>query len=158
MIKSHNSINYNNLINNSVRIVIIQVLYQIMMDRTITETNHIYLTFSTQYPGLVLPAKILTKYPRDITIAFQNQFKDLTMFHDRFEVYLTFNGVESKIVVPFQAIIGFNDTNANIVLKCESPELDIDDQLDQMLEIHNMTNVAEDNKIIMLADYLKLQG
>ena len=40
--------------------------------------HHFYITFRTDYPGVTIPARLREKYPQEMTIVLQHQFRDLT--------------------------------------------------------------------------------
>jgi len=39
--------------------------------------HHFYLTFRTDFDGVVIPARLLARYPHEMTIVLQHQFWDL---------------------------------------------------------------------------------
>ncbi len=73
--------------------------------------HHFYITFRTDHPQSVLPARLRAQYPQEITIVLQHQFWDLKLDRaaEEFSVGLSFGGVPSVIHVPFAAITGFAD-------------------------------------------------
>lgn len=73
--------------------------------------HHFYITFRTDHGGTVLPARLRAKYPEEMTIVLQHKFWDLTVNHDlrNMSVGLSFGGVSSILVIPFDAITGFAD-------------------------------------------------
>jgi hypothetical protein len=81
--------------------------------------HHFYITFRTDHPAAVLPARLRAQYPQEITIVLQHQFWDLAV--DRaageFSVGLSFGGVPSMIHAPFAAITGFTDPEARFGLR-----------------------------------------
>lgn len=86
--------------------------------------HHFYVTFRTDYPGVVVPARVLARYPHEMTIVLQHQFWDLKL--DRaaalFSVGLSFGGVSSTLVIPFGAVTGFADPHAQFQLQFEPIE------------------------------------
>ncbi len=73
--------------------------------------HHFYLTFRTDYPGVVIPPRLRTQYPQEMTIVLQHQFWDLTMDEESglFSVGLSFGGVPASLVVPLGSLTGFVD-------------------------------------------------
>lgn len=69
----------------------------------------LYVSFITNYDGVVLSEEVRKKYDDSITIVFQHQFSDLKVFDDKFAVNLSFFGVEERVEVPFAAITGFSE-------------------------------------------------
>ena len=39
--------------------------------------HHFYITFRTDHPGVVMPARLQAQYPQEMTIVLQHQFWDL---------------------------------------------------------------------------------
>src|SRR5690606_23731223 len=52
--------------------------------------HHFSLTFRTTEPGVEIPPNLLAQYPETLTIVLQNQFWDLEVGDDAFEVTLRF--------------------------------------------------------------------
>ena len=86
--------------------------------------HHFYLTFRTNFPGVVIPARLLARYPQEMTIVLQHQFWDpkLDRAAQQFSVGLSFGGVGSILVIPFAAITGFADPHAQFQLQFEAIE------------------------------------
>jgi hypothetical protein len=81
--------------------------------------HHFYVTFKTQAPGVQLSTRMKAKYPEEITIVLQHQYWDLTVSDQQIEVSLSFNNIPEKLVIPFEAITGFEDPTAPFGLKFE---------------------------------------
>lgn len=73
--------------------------------------HHFYLTFRTDYPGVVMPPRLRTQYPQEMTIVLQHQFWDLKMDDEAgvISVGLSFGGVPASLVIPLGAVTGFAD-------------------------------------------------
>ena len=73
--------------------------------------HHFYLTFRTDYPGAVVPPRLRTQYPQEMTIVLQHQFWDLKMDDEAglISVGLSFGGVPASLVIPLGAVTGFAD-------------------------------------------------
>ena len=73
--------------------------------------HHFYLTFRTDHPGVLIPARLRAQYPQEMTIVLQHQFWDLTMDEASglVSVGLSFGGVPTTLVVPLDAVTGFAD-------------------------------------------------
>ncbi len=73
--------------------------------------HHFYLTFRTDHPGVVIPARLRAQYPQEMTIVLQHQFWDLTMDEASglISVGLSFGGVPTTLVIPLDAVTGFAD-------------------------------------------------
>jgi hypothetical protein len=73
--------------------------------------HHFYLTFRTDYPGIVMPPWLRTQYPQEMTIVLQHQFWDLKMDEEAglISVGLSFGGIPASLVIPLGALAGFAD-------------------------------------------------
>lgn len=76
--------------------------------------HHFYLTFRTDYPSVVMPPRLRTRYPQEMTIVLQHQFWDLKMDEEAglISVGLSFGGVPASLVIPLGAVTGFADPHA----------------------------------------------
>lgn len=79
--------------------------------------HHFYLAFSTTHPRVAIPEYLRALHPKDMTIVLQNQFWDLTVDDDLFTVKLSFNGKLEKLVIPFDALVGFLDPSVQFALQ-----------------------------------------
>jgi hypothetical protein len=59
----------------------------------------------------------MEKYPEEMTIAIQYQFKSLVVDEDLFKISLSFGGKFEKLVVPYRSITSFADPSMNFALK-----------------------------------------
>ncbi|HET7881570.1 MAG TPA: ClpXP protease specificity-enhancing factor SspB [Acetobacteraceae bacterium] len=73
--------------------------------------HHFFITFRTDYPGAVVPPRLRTQYPQEMTIVLQHQFWDLMMDEEAglISVGLSFGGVPASLVIPLGAVTGFAD-------------------------------------------------
>jgi uncharacterized protein len=76
--------------------------------------HHFYLTFRTDDPGTVIPPRLKTQYPQEMTIVLQHQFWDLVIDDGgpgpgQVRIGLSFGGVPSTLVIPIDAITAFAD-------------------------------------------------
>src|ERR1700756_1110189 len=81
--------------------------------------HHFYVSFRTRAPGVVIPKHLLTKYPGDMTIVLQHQFRALEIGDDGFSVSLSFQSAGEGLVIPFAAITTFADPSVNFGLQFE---------------------------------------
>jgi hypothetical protein len=81
--------------------------------------HHFYLTFRTDHPGTVIPARLKAQYPHEMTIVLQHQFRDLTVGEAEglISVVLSFGGVLSTLVIPLAAVTGFADPHVQFMLR-----------------------------------------
>jgi hypothetical protein len=131
---------YANLTQNALRGVIKQGLLRAASVEGLPGEHHFYITFLTKAPGVSIPADLLARYPYDITIVLQHQFRDLRVTDDFFRVTLTFGGAPKILTVPYNAITRFHDPHAQFMLEFEVDDpaalsQDLDQDLDAGEEI-----------------------
>src|SRR5712675_142634 len=66
--------------------------------------HHFYVTFRTHAPGVAIPQYILTRYPDNMTIVLQHQFRALEVGEDAFSVNLSFHSRSERLRIPFSAV------------------------------------------------------
>ncbi|GAA4473945.1 SspB family protein [Gluconacetobacter asukensis] len=86
--------------------------------------HHFYITYRTDWPGVVLPSRLRAQYPHEITIVLQHQFWDLKVDEDAqtISVGLSFGGVGSILVIPVDAVTAFADPHVRLALRFTPPE------------------------------------
>lgn len=81
--------------------------------------HHFYLTFRTDHPGTVVPARLRAQYPQEMTIVLQHQFWNLNLDHEAraIGVGLSFGGVPATLTIPLGAVTGFADPHVQFGLR-----------------------------------------
>ena len=79
--------------------------------------HHFYISYRTDFPGVVLPDYLREKHPREIMIVLQYQYENLRVSDGSFSVLLSFNGKYENLVVPFAAITAFVDPSVKFGLQ-----------------------------------------
>lgn len=134
-------IGYDEIIENSMRSVIYETLKKI--EKTGLPGDHYFaITFATRFPGVSIPKKMLEKYPEEMTIAVQYQYKSLVVEDDLFKISLSFAGRYEKLVVPYKSVTSFSDPSMNFALKFSMTYGDIED-----LESGHFSEPDQANKI-----------
>ncbi|MEN3976329.1 ClpXP protease specificity-enhancing factor SspB [Emcibacter sp. SYSU 3D8] len=110
------AIDYDALIRSAL-IGVVRDLLSETVEHGLVGDHHFYLAFSTTHPGVAMPSHLRAQHPKDMTIVLQNQFWDLSVEHDRFMVSLSFNGKMEKLVIPFDALVGFLDPSVQFALQ-----------------------------------------
>jgi len=82
--------------------------------------HHFYVTFRTRAPGAVVPKYLLEKYPDEMTIVLQHQFRALEVGDDAFSVSLSFSNRLERLTIPFAAVTTFADPSVNFGLQFEA--------------------------------------
>lgn len=85
--------------------------------------HHFYITFKTDAPGVSAPPDLLGKYPDEMTIVLQHQYKDLAPGETFFTVTLKFGGAPKRLSVPYAAVTRFYDPSVQFLLQFEPTEL-----------------------------------
>jgi hypothetical protein len=100
--------------------------------------HHYYLTFRTDFPGVVIPPRLRAQYPEEMTIVLQHQFWDLRADEEAglVTVSLSFGGVPASLAIPLAAVTGFADPYVQFGLRfgigsgAEPPEPEPEDEPD----------------------------
>ncbi len=92
--------------------------------------HHFYLTFSTRYPDVIIPDYLRKRYPDEMTIVVQNQFSDLVVDDNHFEISLSFNSKLEHLDIPFLALEGFFDPSVDFGLHFHASDVNNDNSED----------------------------
>ncbi len=112
---------YTTLVDTAMRRVVYDVLRQVTTDG-LPEPHHFFITFRTDHPGVVMSDMLRSKYPHEITIVLQHQFRDLKVEQEYFRVTLSFSNIPEKLTVPFAALTGFADPSVKFGLQFHANE------------------------------------
>jgi hypothetical protein len=112
----HDTIDYPSMIDAAMRSVVRDALFHIQRHGLPGE-HHFFISFQTQYPGVVMSPQLRARYPEEITIVVQHQFWDLTITDAQFSIMLSFNNIPEKLVVPFDALTAFADPSIKFGLQ-----------------------------------------
>ena len=82
--------------------------------------HHFYVTFRTRAPGVTIAKHHLTKYPDEMTIVLQHQFRGIEVRDDAFSVSLSFQSRSERLTIPFAAVTTFADPSVNFGLQFEA--------------------------------------
>jgi uncharacterized protein len=116
-------IDYETLAQNAMRGIVRTVLIHVAKSQKLPGEHHFYIAFNTVAPGVVISRRLREKYPEEMTIVLQHRFWNLIVKEERFEVNLTFDGIEERLVVPFAAIRVFFDPSVPYGLQFEGSDL-----------------------------------
>jgi hypothetical protein len=83
--------------------------------------HHFYVTFKTEAPGVSGPSDLLAKYPDEMTIVLQHQYRDLAPGETFFSVTLRFGGQPKRLSIPYAAVTRFYDPSVQFLLQFEAP-------------------------------------
>jgi hypothetical protein len=139
---------YAGLTQAALRSVIRQAVLRATTPEGLPGEHHFYITFLTHAPGVSIPEDLMQRYPHDMTIVLQHQFRDLRVTDDIMRVTLSFGGIPRILTVPFKAITRFQDPYAQFALQFES-DSDFDyDEVEEEAEAEAGTSSgSEDDKV-----------
>ncbi len=115
-------LHYPVLIDQAMRSVVRDVLKRVQATG-LPANHHFYITYSTTHPAVKMSEQLRAKYPKEITIVIQHQFRDFKVEDRQFHVTLSFGGIQEKLTVPFATLTAFADPSVNFVLQFQSPEM-----------------------------------
>ncbi|MBV8937252.1 MAG: hypothetical protein JO095_15780, partial [Alphaproteobacteria bacterium] len=64
---------------------------------------------------------LVARYPDEMTIVLQHQYRALEVGDDAFSINLSFQGRSERLKIPFSAVTTFADPSVNFGLKFEVP-------------------------------------
>ena len=77
-------INYTEILNKNMINVLKDVLREIEKNNLV-EGHHLYITFKTNYENVLLPKWLKKKYPEEMTIIVQYEYRNLKVFEEKFK-------------------------------------------------------------------------
>ena len=107
---------YDEIVQEALRAVVSRVLGEVSLGG-LPGDHHIYITFKTRSPGVVIPKSLMQRFPDEMTIVIQNKYWDLKVNDTGFEIGLTFSQVAAHLVIPFHAVTAFVDPAVNFALQ-----------------------------------------
>jgi len=108
-------------------------------------SHHFYITFKTDADGVKISKALQSKYPDEMTIVLQHQYYDLAIEASKFSVTLSFNGINEKMIIPFNAILVFADPSVDFVLQFQHMSEDEAEEIMDNAEIVESSLIEEDN-------------
>jgi uncharacterized protein len=79
--------------------------------------HHLYITFRTDHPGVVMDETLRARYPNEMTIVLQHEFWGLEVSDDRFGITLSFSGLPHRLEIPIDAVSVFADPSVEFGLQ-----------------------------------------
>jgi hypothetical protein len=107
---------YKELVQQALRGVMCDVLKKVS-EEGLPGDHHFYITFRTDFPGVILPPALKQQYPEEMTIALQHQYWGLETVKDCFSVTLAFNRIRQRLTIPYAAVSAFMDPAAEFGLQ-----------------------------------------
>ncbi|MBV1701299.1 MAG: hypothetical protein KGQ46_05695 [Hyphomicrobiales bacterium] len=101
------------------------VIYKVLADSArdgLPGDHYFQITFRTDAEGVRLSTDMRHRFPEEMTIILQHQFRELTVTETALEVVLFFNHVPERLLIPFTAISGFFDPSVQFGLRFDVQE------------------------------------
>lgn len=114
-------IDYPELVDEALRGVARGVLTRVA-EEGLPGDHHFYISFMTDHPDLQMSPSLRDAHPDEMTIILQNQYWDLVVDEEGFEVMLRFGGEPQYLRVPWLALKSFVDPEAEFGLRFEAHE------------------------------------
>lgn len=112
----HSQIDYASLVEKALLRVVHDVLLTVA-EHGLPGRHHLYITFRSDHPGVVMDDTLHARYPSEMTIVLQHEFWGLEVSDDRFAVTLSFNSVSQRLEIPFAAVTVFADPSVEFGLQ-----------------------------------------
>lgn len=122
------ALDYQELIDAAMLDIVRKILLE-TQDEGLTDEQCFYISFRTDAPEVILSKHVKARYPKEITIVLQYQYKNLQVLQDRFSVNIAFNSIHETIEIPFAALTGFVDPAENFSLQFKNSLDDIELEL-----------------------------
>jgi hypothetical protein len=110
------ALDYGRLVERALRHVVREAL-EVVAKRGLPGRHHLYITFRTDHPGVVIDDGLRARYPSEMTIVLQHEFWDLEVTAERFQVGLSFGGASHRLEIPFAAVTVFADPSVEFGLQ-----------------------------------------
>ncbi len=108
--------NYPTMVDTALRGVVRTVLQRVQ-EQGLRGNHHLYVSFLTHFPGVVVADYLRHKYPKEMTIVLQHQYWDLDVTDEGFDLTLSFHKVPERLTIPFAAMTGFADPSVQFGLQ-----------------------------------------
>lgn len=122
-----------------------ELVSKLRYDPFIATQAPISFTVATVVEGVKLPKNVKERFPINVGLIFQHQFKNLECFKDGFKVDLMFQRVWHECFIPWVAVTGFEQTPLVEVVE-EDDERAVGD------------GEGEDTNVVCFGDWKKRKG
>ena len=144
---------YDEIVQEALRAVVGRVLGSVAETGGLPGGHHFYITFKTHAAGVDIPARLIERFPDEMTIVLQHRFWDLKVDPERFSVGLSFNQVPATLTIPFSAITGFHDPAVNFELRFQAQEGPEGPEPHEEAENDGPAAKAEDGSNVVSVDF-----
>ena len=146
---------YSQIIENVMRSAVKEILLKVQ-DNGLQGEHHFVISFLTNDNNVKISKKLKEKFPDEMIIIIQHQFKDLKINDNNFEISLSFNGHYEKLIITFASITSFSDPSMNFGIKFNSNVENQENITDE--EKSEESKIDLSKKIISLDDFRKNQN
>jgi len=140
------ALDYQELIDSAMLDIVRKILLE-TQDEGLSDEQCFYISFRTDAPEVILSKQVKARYPKEITIVLQYQYKNLQVLKDRFSVNIAFNSIPETIEVPFASLTSFVDPLENFSLQFRSSQ-----DLDSEIELFDDIEFSEE-----ASDFVRLE-
>ena len=107
---------YDRLVEDAMRGVVRRALTE-TAEKGLPGNHHFYITFLTRHPAAAVPPRLISQYPDTMTIVLQHQYYGLEVHSTHFEVTLSFNRMQERLHIPWEAVTVFHDPSVDFGLR-----------------------------------------
>jgi hypothetical protein len=110
---------YDLMAQEALRGVVREALKRAASPKGLPGEHHFYISFQTRAAGVAIPQELVERYPDEMTIVLQHQYRELTPGETVFSVVLSFGGQPKKLSIPYAAVTRFHDPSVPFALQFE---------------------------------------
>ena len=99
--------------------------------------------------SVIMNKKLKKEYPSEMTIILQNQFWDLSVKDDCFDVTLSFNRKKENLSIPFNSIKKFNDPFVKFNLELDIKSKNKNNKLSNKKKLGINQYTSNDNVVLL---------
>ena len=107
---------YDRLVEDAMRGVVRRALEE-AAEKGLPGNHHFYITFLTRHPAAAVPPRLVSQYPETMTIVLQHQYYGLEVHSTHFEVTLSFNRMQERLHIPWEAVTVFHDPSVDFGMR-----------------------------------------
>lgn len=137
-------LDYSRLVDEAMHYVVRQAL-KLAQKYGLTNNHHFFITFQTNYAGVMMSDELKTRYPEEMTIVLQHQFWNLEVEENHFSVVLSFDGVKQNLTIPFDALVSFADPSVKFGLQFHREPTKVQTPSDAEVPLATSESISSEN-------------
>ncbi|MCH9753373.1 MAG: hypothetical protein K0T99_00535 [Alphaproteobacteria bacterium] len=115
--------------------------------------HYFYISFLTSDPEVKLSRRLLERYPEEMTIVIQYQFKHFEAKNLSFKVTLQFDGIDEELEIPYSSITSFADPSVKFGLNFRDKK---DNKIHSKKKTKpKVTTIQESDNVVVLDKFRK---